>query len=101
MQSQRIAKFHDGQPNIVDVLRDGKVAMLINTTEGEKAIRDSYSMRRQALVSAVPYFTTMAAATAAAAAIEASVSRTIEVCSLQEYHAATASRVRASIPPSA
>ena len=49
--------------------------MVINTTEGEKAIRDSYSLRRQALVSSVPYFTTVAAATAAVAAIEATHAR--------------------------
>ncbi len=96
--AQRIAKFHEGQPNIIDVLRDGKVAMVINTTEGEKAIRDSFAVRRQALVSGVPYFTTMAAATAASSAIETGVSRVIEVCSLQEYHAATAA-LRSRIPP--
>ena len=71
--AQVVHKFYEGQPNIVDYLRDGKIAMVINTTEGEKAIRDSYSLRRQALVSAVPYFTTVAAATAAVAAIEASI----------------------------
>jgi carbamoyl-phosphate synthase large subunit len=84
-----VNKFYEGQPNIVDYLRDGKVAMVINTTEGDKAIRDSYSLRRQALVSAVPYFTTVAAATAAVAAIEASQAGPFEVRSLQEYHAAT------------
>jgi carbamoyl-phosphate synthase large subunit len=84
-----VNKFYEGQPNIVDYLRDGKVAMVINTTEGDKAIRDSYSLRRQALVSAVPYFTTVAAATAAVAAIEAGQAGPLEVRSLQEYHAAT------------
>ena len=82
-------RSHEGQPNIVDYLRDGKVAMVINTTEGDKAIRDSYSLRRQALVSAVPYFTTVAGATAAVAAIDASLGGPLEVRSLQEYHAAT------------
>jgi carbamoyl-phosphate synthase large subunit len=89
VSTQRVAKFYEGQPNIVDYLRDGKVAMVINTTEGDKAIRDSYSLRRQALISAVPYFTTVAAATAAVAAIDASVQGPLEVCSLQEYHART------------
>jgi carbamoyl-phosphate synthase large subunit len=96
--TQVIAKFHEGQPNIVDILRDGKVVLVINTTEGEKAIRDSYSLRRQALVSAVPYFTTIAAATAAVAAIEASTQGPIEVRSLQEYHAATPRRPSLGAP---
>jgi carbamoyl-phosphate synthase large subunit len=98
IEAQVVNKFHEGQPNIVDFLRDGRVAMVINTTEGEKAIRDSYSMRRQALVSGVPYFTTMAAGTAAVAAIEASAERSFEVRSLQEYHAATR-RPTLSPPP--
>jgi carbamoyl-phosphate synthase large subunit len=89
VKAQVVAKFYEGQPNIVDFLRDGKVAMVINSTEGDKAIRDSYSMRRQALVSAVPYFTTVAAATAAVAAIECAVQGPLDVRPLQEYHAAT------------
>ena len=94
-------KFYEGQPNIVDYLRDGKICMVINTTEGEKAIRDSYSLRRQTLVSAVPYFTTMAAATAAVAAIEATLAGPVEVRSLQEYHEATLRRATPSVFPSA
>ncbi|HEX6240400.1 MAG TPA: hypothetical protein VFZ61_05885, partial [Polyangiales bacterium] len=96
--AQIVAKFYEGQPNIVDYLRDGKVAMVINTTEGDKAIRDSYSLRRQALVSAVPYFTTVAAATAAVAAINATAQGPLEVRPLQEYHAATR---RPSLAPQA
>jgi carbamoyl-phosphate synthase large subunit len=92
VKAQVVPKFYEGQPNAVDFLRDGKVAMVVNTTEGEKAIRDSYSLRRQALVSAVPYFTTIAAATAAVAAIDVSMQGVLEVRSLQEYHAATPRR---------
>jgi carbamoyl-phosphate synthase large subunit len=99
VKTQVVNKFYEGQPNIVDYLRDGKVAMVINTTEGEKAIRDSYSMRRQALVSAVPYFTTIAASTAAVAAIEVIRERgVLTVMSLQEYHAKT---TRPSLVPPA
>jgi carbamoyl-phosphate synthase large subunit len=100
VKTQSVLKFHEGQPNIVDILRDGKIAMVVNTTEGEKAIRDSYSMRRQALVSGVPYFTTVAAATAAVAAIEASSQGPLEVRSLQEYHAATPRRPTIAPPSS-
>ncbi|MDB4986399.1 MAG: Carbamoyl-phosphate synthase large chain, partial [Myxococcaceae bacterium] len=92
VKAQVVNKFHEGQPSSVDLLRDGSIAMVVNTTEGDKAIRDSYSMRRQALVSAVPYFTTIAAATAAVAAIDASTQGPLEVRSLQEYHAATTRR---------
>jgi carbamoyl-phosphate synthase large subunit len=100
VKAQVVSKFYEGQPNIVDYLRDGKIALVVNTTEGDKAIRDSYSLRRQALVSAVPYFTTVAAATAAVAAIDARTQGALEVRSLQEYHAATPRRPTVG-PPAA
>jgi carbamoyl-phosphate synthase large subunit len=98
VQAEVINKFFEGQPNSVDYLRDGKIAMVINTSEGETSIRDSYSMRRQALVSAVPYFTTVAGARAAVAGIAARRSRPLSVCSLQEYHATTAPKLKAPKP---
>jgi carbamoyl-phosphate synthase large subunit len=100
LKAEVINKFHEGQPNIIDYLRDGKVAMVVNTTEGEKTIRDSYSMRRQALTSGVPYFTTVAAATAATAAIQSGVTTSAEVRSLQEYHASLPRSSRVPPPPS-
>jgi carbamoyl-phosphate synthase large subunit len=63
-------------------------AMVVNSTEGQKAIRDSYSLRRATLMAGIPYFTTIAAATAAVGAIEARRREgRLSVRSLQEYHA--------------
>jgi carbamoyl-phosphate synthase large subunit len=93
IQAETVNKFYEGQPNIIDHLRDGKIAMVINTAHGDKAIRDSYSLRRQALVSAVPYFTTLPGAAAAAAGIAATQTAALGVCSLQEYHATTAPKL--------
>ena len=67
-------------------MRDGDIAMVINTTEGDAAIRDSFSLRRATLLSGVPYFTTIAAATAAVSGIEARREKPMSVRSLQEYH---------------
>ncbi len=99
VRSQRVNKVYEGQPHIVDRLRDREVAMVINTTQGSKAIQDSASLRAQALLSGVPYFTTMAAAVAAVDAIDAwrdsggwSPENTVR--SLQEYH-----RHNESTPP--
>ncbi|RLB47914.1 MAG: carbamoyl-phosphate synthase large subunit, partial [Deltaproteobacteria bacterium] len=80
-------KVTDGRPHIVDSLLNGEIAMVINTTEGAQAIHDSKSLRRQTLLSGVPYFTTIAAATAAVGAIEARREHPMTVRSLQEYHA--------------
>jgi carbamoyl-phosphate synthase large subunit len=86
--SERVNKVREGRPHIVDRLRDGDVVMVVNTTEGAQAIRDSYTLRRQTLVSGIPYFTTIAAAAAATAAIEARREAPLSVRSIQEYQEA-------------
>jgi carbamoyl-phosphate synthase large subunit len=94
-----VHKVGEGRPHIVDLLQNGEIALVFNTTEGAKTIRDSRSMRRQTVLSDVPYFTTMAAAAAAVAAVEARRLRPPSVCSLQEYHART-SELATLRPPS-
>ncbi len=80
-----VNKVREGSPHIVDFIREGKIALVVNTTVGAKSIRDSYSIRRQALLSNVPVFTTVAAALAAVDAIEALAGKTPEVRCLQEW----------------
>ena len=87
IKSERVNKVLEGRPDIVDRLRNGEIAIVVNTSEGAKAIRDSYSLRRQTLVSGVPYFTTIAAAAAAVDALMARREGPISVRSIQEYHA--------------
>jgi carbamoyl-phosphate synthase large subunit len=95
---ERVNKVAEGTPHIVDRIR-GKseggraktdVVLVINTTSGSRAIRDSYAIRRQTLLAGVPYFTTAAAALAAVDAIVAGATcapgAPIEVRSLQEWH---------------
>ena len=89
VEASGVHKVGEGRPHIVDLLQNGDIALVFNTTEGAKAIRDSRSMRRQTVLSDVPYFTTMAAAVAAVDAVEARRQRPPSVCSLQEYHART------------
>jgi carbamoyl-phosphate synthase large subunit len=89
VEAENVHKVGEGRPHIVDLLRNDDIALVFNTTEGAKAIRDSRSMRRQTVLSDVPYFTTIAAAVAAVDAVEARRFRPPSVCSLQEYHART------------
>jgi carbamoyl-phosphate synthase large subunit len=79
-------KVRDGSPHVVDRIRAGEIALVVNTTIGTRAIRDSYSIRRQSLLSNVPIFTTVAGALAFAEAIEARVGERANVRSLQEWH---------------
>ncbi len=88
-----VHKVGDGSPHCVDLIKDGRIDMVINTTSGEKAIKDSYSIRRHTLQAGVSYFTTMAAAAAAVSAIDDARDRAPSVRSLQEYHDALAERL--------
>jgi carbamoyl-phosphate synthase large subunit len=80
-----INKVNEGTPNVVDALRSGTVAIVINTTIGAKEVRDSFSLRRQTLLQNIPYFTTIAAAVAACDAIEVQREGVVRVKSLQEW----------------
>jgi carbamoyl-phosphate synthase large subunit len=89
---ERINKVLEGSPHVVDAIREGTIQLVINTTQGGKAIRDSYSIRRNALLANIPYFTTMSAGIAAVDALEAGAVAQdgVEVRSLQEWHARSA-----------
>jgi carbamoyl-phosphate synthase large subunit len=84
--AEGINKVKDGRPHCVDAIVNGEISMVVNTTASGQAIRDSFSIRRTALIKDVPYFTTMAAARAAALAIAALRRGALDVRSLQEYH---------------
>jgi carbamoyl-phosphate synthase large subunit len=81
----KVNKVLEGRPHIVDAIKNGEVQLVINTTEGAQALADSRSLRREALLHKVPYFTTMAGASAAALGIEALLGGQLEVRPLQSY----------------
>ncbi len=83
----RINKVLEGRPHIEDAIRNREVQILINTTEGQKALSDSKSLRRAALLMKIPYFTTVSGALAAAEAIAALRSGEFQVRPLQAYFA--------------
>jgi carbamoyl-phosphate synthase large subunit len=83
-----VHKVTDGlRPHVVDRMKNGEVALVINTPEGRSARMDSYSIRRAAVTLGIPYFTTMAAAAATAEAIRSLRQREMAIRPLQEYHA--------------
>jgi carbamoyl-phosphate synthase large subunit len=81
----KINKVLEGRPHIEDAIRNRQVQLVINTTDSNKAISDSKSLRRAALMQKVPYYTTMAGALAAAEAIQALKNGQLEVRPLQSY----------------
>ncbi|MGF7159840.1 carbamoyl-phosphate synthase large subunit [Rhodoligotrophos appendicifer] len=86
---EKINKVLEGRPHIVDAMKNGRVALVFNTTEGTKALSDSRSIRGAALYHKIPYYTTLAGAIAATEGIAAYKAGTLEVRPLQDYVAAS------------
>jgi len=76
-------KMYEGRPNVYDLLKDGEISLVMNTTEGTQAVEDSREIRSVALFDKIPYYTTAAAAHAAALAMQARNEGEIEVKALQ------------------
>jgi carbamoyl-phosphate synthase large subunit len=83
----RVKKVHEGRPHVVDFIKNGEIAMLINTTEGRQAIADSYTLRRAALMAKLPYYTTLPGARAVVQALARVRTGELEVAPLQSYFA--------------
>ena len=66
-----INKMYEGRPNIYDMLKNSEISLVMNTTEGAQAVEDSREIRSVALYDKIPYYTTAAAAHAAALAMQA------------------------------
>jgi carbamoyl-phosphate synthase large subunit len=84
IQCERINKVLEGRPHIVDLIKNGEIAFIVNTTEGKQAIADSFSIRREALQQRVTYSTTVSGAKALLHSLDWRDSE--EVHSLQELH---------------
>jgi carbamoyl-phosphate synthase large subunit len=82
---KRINKVREGRPHSVDKILDGGIQLVINTTSGAAAIKDSFSIRRNTLLKGIPYYTTLSAARAAVGAIAQLRAGKMRVRSLQEY----------------
>jgi carbamoyl-phosphate synthase large subunit len=89
MRVTLIHKVAEGwRPNIVDLMKQGEICLVINTPEDGRARRDSYLIRRTAVMQNIPYYTTIEGAQAALEAIEALRAGPIEVKALQDYYEA-------------
>jgi carbamoyl-phosphate synthase large subunit len=85
VEATKINKVLEGRPHIEDAIKNGQVQLVFNTTEGAKALDDSKSLRRAALLHKVPYYTTLSGAVAAAQGIKAYLGGDLEVRALQSY----------------
>jgi carbamoyl-phosphate synthase large subunit len=66
-----VNKVQEGRPHIVDMIKNGEIALIVNTVEETRnAVRDSYAIRRAALQERVPLYTTLSGARAACTGME-------------------------------
>ncbi|MCW8974136.1 MAG: carbamoyl-phosphate synthase large subunit, partial [Sedimenticola sp.] len=81
---ERVNKVAEGRPHIVDMIKNDEFSMIINTTEGKKAIADSAAIRRAALQHKVTYTTTMSGGEAFCLALKQADSTNVN--RLQDLH---------------
>jgi carbamoyl-phosphate synthase large subunit len=81
-----VNKVTEGRPHVVDMIKNGEIAMIVNTTDERRAsIQDSYSIRRSALQGRITYYTTVAGARAACIGMQQM--RELRAYSVQALHA--------------
>ena len=90
VEAETVPKVGQGHPDVVERIESGDVDLVINTVGSDPVgVRDSASIRRSALLSEIPYFTTAAGTRAAVGAIRALQLESIGVRALQEIHSAS------------
>jgi carbamoyl-phosphate synthase large subunit len=81
-----LPKITEGRPNILDLMKDGKIQMVINTPSGRIPRQDEVKIRSQVILYNIPYTTTIFGAQATVNGIEMFMKKDLNVKSLQEYH---------------
>ena len=87
IEAEVIKKVHEGRPNIVDAITNGKINLVVNTPSGKQSEYDDSYIRKTSIKYKVPYITTTSAALAATKGIKDRRNGQYKVKSLQEYHA--------------
>jgi carbamoyl-phosphate synthase large subunit len=82
---QRVNKISQGRPHILDMIQNGAVQWIINTSSGSRTTEDSYIIRRAALDYRIPYITTMTGASSMVRAVAALARQEVCVKSVQEF----------------
>jgi carbamoyl-phosphate synthase large subunit len=86
VNAETVNKVMEGRPHIVDHIKNGQVALVVNTVSNAASHADSLSIRREALNKGLAYYTTIRGARAAVMGIEAILKKELTIRSLQEYH---------------
>jgi carbamoyl-phosphate synthase large subunit len=83
---KQLPKVAEGRPNVLDLMKDGKIQMVINTPTGRIPRQDEIKIRSHVILYNIPYTTTISGAQATVNGIEMLIKKELDVKSLQEYH---------------
>ncbi len=87
LEVERVYKVNEGaRPHVLDIMKNGDVKLMFNTTEGKQAIQDSYELRHTALTMKLPYYTTIAASRASVKALKALKAGELNVKKIQDFN---------------
>jgi len=84
--NDRVYKVNEGRPNVVDLVKDGKIQLIINTPLGEESRYDEYAIGWAAIEHKISFITTLSAAATAVKGIERQRAGNLSVITVQEYH---------------
>jgi carbamoyl-phosphate synthase large subunit len=93
-----LPKITEGRPNILDLMKDGKIQLVINTPSGRIPRQDEIKIRSQVITHNIPYTTTISGAQATVNGIEAMAKKELEVKPLQQYHKEVAKSPYLTLP---
>ena len=85
IDAELVLKISEGRPNIVDLIKNGEIALAINTSDNKASKDDAKLIRQEVLAEGIPYFTTIAAVKAAIESIKFLQNNEFDVVSIQEY----------------
>ncbi|MBE1236386.1 carbamoyl-phosphate synthase large subunit [Phaeovibrio sulfidiphilus] len=85
LEVRSVNKVLEGRPHCVDAMKSGEIDLVVNTTDGVQSRKDSFDIRRTALIRNIPYYTTIAGSAAVVQAIAGLREGRLGVAPLQDY----------------
>ncbi len=87
IEAEPVKKLHEGRPNILDLITNGKIDLIVNSPVGKDSVHDDSYLRKAAIKARIPYMTTIAGARATAKGIlYVQKNGNAQVKSLQQLH---------------
>ncbi|MBP6920146.1 MAG: carbamoyl-phosphate synthase large subunit [Candidatus Omnitrophica bacterium] len=98
IEVKTLPKVAEGRPNVLDLMKDGRIQLVINTPTGRIPRQDEVKIRSHVVLYNIPYTTTISGAQATVNGIEMLVKKEFDVKSLQAYHGGMARPGRSKRP---